>query len=250
MRQPKSQIHIWGRRWYNSGCASWSKALRARGWLVHTFDINDGQDLSSPAVQKHVFSLIRQADFIHSGLPCNTYTSALIGDAILRTREHPMGRPGLSSKQQANVELHNKLLMFMLRVIRFCRRKKIPLSLENPCSSKLWQTPLLRRESKDGTRCTVDFCAFHTRWRKRTTFLTWNTHALHSLNQYRCKFCKGCCQYSGCPHVQLEGSGPGGKAWTRIAQDYPVSLTRLISRLIDDQADLHDIRFYRSRLLA
>ena len=226
-----------------SGTGRISAALRAKGWLVHEFDVNHGEhhDLSRPSVQRMVMRLLASADYVHSGLPCNTYTLALRGDAVLRTKEYPMGRPGLNEKQRATVALHNKLLVFMCRVVRFCKRRGIPLSLENPCNSKLWQTPLLRKLSHGAHRCTLDYCAFNMPWRKRTTFLLWNSRCLLPLNSYRCKLLDNCCCFSKRPHQILSGHAPGGKAWTRIAQEYPKGLVRKLAKLVDEQADINHV---------
>ncbi len=222
-----------------SGSGHWSKAMARVGWETHEWDIlhGDKHDLLNRANQRRLFSLVVQCDWVHVALPCCTYSTALRGQTVLRTREYPYGRPGLSSQQQDRVESHNRLLEFTLRLIRFCRRRNIGLSLENPSGSKLWGMPCLRKEARHATRNVVDYCCFATAWRKRTCFTVWNSDALKSLNAYRCTLSNGCCQNSGRPHQLLDGRAPGGKPWTLVAQAYPMSLCRVIATALDDAFD-------------
>ncbi len=222
-----------------SGSQRFADALKRLGWRIHCFDVKHGphEDLSLPAVQKYVMTLIAQADFVHIGLPCNTYSSALRGKTVLRTRSHPFGRPDLTEAQRHKVGVHNELLAFTCRVLRFCRRHKIAVSLENPASSKLWRMPPIAQESRDAKRAAVDYCAFGTRWRKRTSFLFWRCDPLLGLNHFRCKLVNGSCCFSGRPHQKLTGHAPGGLPWTAVAEPYPRRLCPKIAEIVDNHFD-------------
>ena len=150
----------------------WAKALRAQGWLVHEVDIKISlsHDLTTEAGQRMAWNLCLQADWIHAGIPCNTFSTALRGRTILRSRRFPWGLPDLTSAQSSKVHAANALVKFVVRLIRMCRRIGKCISVENPASSKLWSNPLLERELYRSKRTTLDYCAFHKPWRKRTIF--------------------------------------------------------------------------------
>ena len=170
------------------------------------------------------WSLLVQADWIHIGLPCETYSSAPVAPHRLRSREYPMRKPDLEPAKREQVDLHNILLRFTIRAIRMARRHHIPLSLENPSSSCLWTNPLMRKELVDSRRVTVDYCSFGTKFRKRTCFAVWGSRALESLNCNRCHLVGGKCSFSGRAHFTLQGTAPGGMAWTKIAEPYPKAM--------------------------
>ncbi len=226
-----------------SGSGRWSAAMRGMDWIAHEVDVKFGttHDLSTKGGQKWAWSLVVQADFVHIGIPCATFSSATRG-RCLRSRAHPMGKPHLSDADLAKVQLHNRLLQFSIRVVKYCKRANIPLSLENPNSSKIWSNPLLAPLSKDAHRCVLDFCSMGTAYRKRTCFLTWNTKCLCFLNGYRCNLVDHNCCFSGEEHRILQGRAPGGLPWTALAQAYPVKLCRMIAKSIDDFFDILSIK--------
>ena len=188
------------------------------------------------------WNLCLQADWIHVGIPCNTFSSALRGRTILRSRRFPWGLPDLTSAQSSKVHAANTLVRFLVRLIRMCRRIGKCISVENPASSKLWSNPLLERELYRSKRTTLDYCAFHKPWRKRTIFQVWNSSALVHLNKYRCRLVNGVCQYSGCAHQILSGHAPGGLAWTAVAEAYPTRLCTCLAKHIDDAFDIASLR--------
>ncbi len=230
-----------------SGSGHFSHALRKHGWLVHEVDVARGysHDLSTVSGQRMAWSLLVQADWIHIGLPCETYSSAPVAAHRLRSREFPMGRQDLAPAKKEQVDLHNILLRFTIRVIRMARRHSIPLSLENPSSSCLWTNPLMRKELVDSRRVTMDYCSFGTKFRKRTCFAVWGSRALDSLNCNRCHLVGGKCSFSGKAHFTLQGTAPGGTAWTKIAEPYPKAMCRKIARLIEDERDSKDFCSFR-----
>ena len=134
------------------------------------------------------------------------------------------------------------MLRFTIQVIRKCRRLNIPVSVENPNSSRLWSMPCFRAEARHARRCVADYCAFGTSWRKRTCFAVFGAPALLCLNDHRCKFIDGKCMYSRQPHVVLSGKHASGVALTKVAESYPRSLCRLIARSIDDYFDVRGRR--------
>ena len=155
-----------------SGCAELSKQFRKLGWIVHSIDISKGKqfDMTILANQNKIFKVFRAATYVHVALPCNTYSSALRGRTVLRTRRYPYGRPDLLPRQQVVVDQHNILLQFCIKIIKFCRRHLIPFSVGNPAGSKLWGMPDMRAEARDAKRNVCDFCACGTPLRKGRVF--------------------------------------------------------------------------------
>ncbi len=134
-----------------------------------------------------------------------------------------MGKLGLSEADVERIELGNVLLKVCCRIIRLCVRRGISVSLENPTSSRIFLCPDLARllERPDCRIIKTVFCGYGTPWRKATTFAAWHFADLGILERH----CSSVpCTFSHKPHQQLRGNGPGGVAWTRIAQPYPERL--------------------------
>eukprot|EP00438_Fugacium_kawagutii_P003575 Skav222552 [mRNA] locus=scaffold2837:288793:289230:- [translate_table: standard] len=117
-------------------------------------------------------------------------------------------------------------MRFSAQVIRLCIKLHVPVTMENPFRSRIWLCPpfkaLLRR--KQVSFVDVDYCAFGTRWRKRTRFLFYGVN-LQSLEHCRCCNSKrGICAFSGKPHLQLMGITKDGTFMTKLAEPYPAQL--------------------------
>ena len=61
----------------------------------------------------------------------------------LRSREHPLGLPGLSKENQLRVEQANKIYALSSKVLCYCDQKKILVSCENPDTSLYWAVPCI-----------------------------------------------------------------------------------------------------------
>ena len=114
----------------------------------------------------------------------------------------------------------------LVRLLRAARRYGVPVVVENPQASRLWQWPPLSRELV-ASRCefvTVDMCCFDAAWRKPTK-LCGNLAGLSGL---ACR-CPGHAE-----HVRLQGTVEHGgvKLWrTSFAAAYPHRLGRAVAEL-------------------
>ena len=127
------------------------------------------------------------------------------------------------------VRVGNALAAFSARVFRLCVKRAIPVALENPASSLLWQVPqYVSLAAHRQVHCVgCDYCLYGMPWRKRTRFM----YAVVDLSAVarRCSSRKGICDRTGCRHVQLCGA-QGGKLLTKLAEPYPAPLSRLLAR--------------------
>ena len=106
-----------------------TRALRKEGLETVSFEITDGAqfDLTRRSTQQVVLSWIRagRVEYVHMGVPCTVWSIARRGiknwARALQKQEIPMA-----------------LTLFMVRVYRECVRSGVPVSVENPLSSKLW----------------------------------------------------------------------------------------------------------------
>jgi len=168
------------------------------------------------------------AAWVHAGTPCSSFSRARRGKpgspgGPLRTSAHVMGLPNLPEKDATKVAIGNKLLARTIQLIKTCEKLQIPISVENPRTSWLWRTPAMRRLLSRAHVVHTVFCAFGTSWQKATTFACWGSSALELLRA-KCGGVPGICEHTGRPHRVLEGTAPGGRCWTLVAQPYPVPL--------------------------
>ena len=103
--------------------------------------------------------------YLHCGTPCNTFTSARKldgGPPPLRSLEHPMGLPSLSSDNEFLVLLGNTFLGHTCEACLVVFTHGGDFSIENPLLSLMWET-FLMRQLVDHTRALaidLDQCAF------------------------------------------------------------------------------------------
>ena len=144
-----------------SGRASLSRALWQAGFQVLSLDSGINQaasptaklDLASEDGQSLLWDLLSKFDpfALHLGVPCGTASRArekplpkhaLCGRPSpqpLRSRDHPLGLPGLTGLDAQRVRSANALYKFAYRLILHCVRRQIVITLENPINSYLWQ---------------------------------------------------------------------------------------------------------------
>ena len=160
------------------------------------------------------------------GTPCSSWSRARrdINGHGPRTAKHIWGVPGLSDAELRRLALGNATLRVTIELIRALNKLSIPVVLENPSSSYLWQAPPLAPVLASGQRVVIDYCAYGTPWRKRTAFHCWNLAAASDL-QNTCRGRRGKCAFSGRPHQLLSGYDKVSKQrWTKIAEPYPAKL--------------------------
>ena len=114
----------------------------------------------------------------------------------------------------------------------------IPVYLENPTTSLLFQAPpiaAIRRLNKCQD-INLDFCQYGARWRKRTKIIALNVGDLQQLRRL-CSDKHGACSAAQQVHIQLQGAAPGGQPWTKVAEPYPPRLAREIAIHMTQSAD-------------
>ena len=207
-----------------SGCCGVARELaRLTGRWVLCYDIklSDSQDLSSGAVQREIVQLLESGWILGCGAApvCSSFSRAVT--PACRSALCPEGLPGLSSAQHAKVTLGNSLGNFVASVGKLCVQRRLPFWIENPQCSFLWKLPTFAelQSFEQVGRWTVDFCAFHAPWRKRTTVLT-------STNlKDQATLCPGCPK-----HQVLRGrSSIHRMSWTRVAEPYPRGLSLVLA---------------------
>ena len=181
------------------------------GRCVISYDIiNDSsQNLLDLSVQSEILSLVKSGWVVGLGAApvCSSMSRAITPS--WRSSDFPYGYPWLREDQLRKVTEGNEFAQFAAKVCRVCIEKSIPFWCENPATSFIWWLPemrsLLDYEGVGFWMC--DFCAFGTRWRKRTRFLT-NTGL-----QGKKTLCPGCLR-----HQVLRGrSSLHRMSWTSSA---------------------------------
>ena len=81
------------------------------------------------------------------------------------------------------------------------------------------------------------YCQHGTRWRKNTRFAGWCVRPLPRALGLRCSGRHGVCNKTGQGHINLQGSAPGGKRWTAIAEPYPSCVASNVAQWLLDSAD-------------
>ena len=138
-----------------------------------------------------------------------------------------MGLSQLSPAELARLDVGNKSFHFSCRIIALCASLGIPVFIENPQTSLLWQAPrflsLARLPSFSSSVCHM--CQYGTPWKKPTMIASWNGGS----NTHLCAKCcpvSRVCSRSGKPHLVLSGRAPGGVHYTALAAAYPASFAR------------------------
>ena len=116
-------------------------------------------------------------------------------------------------------------------MIRQLSARGILWTLENPRSSRMWITPVMLKTLRDvsGGIARTTFCRFGTPWMKPTNFAFGG--GIRSMAPLESSCSGGVCSYRGRRHQVLEGKGPRGLNWTRIAQPYPPKMCQALVRL-------------------
>lgn len=217
-----------------------------RGGRAMILDLENSpmNDLSAPSKWRDVNRILHRFNMVGIDLPCNTWSRArrappnsrmpqpLRGDGD----DAILGLPGLSEQSQIKVDKANACLFGAIRLIRRSLKLGIPGYLENPASSRLWQTPHVRRLLQHPqvfiVRC--DMCMYDTQWRKPTKILVWG------VPLFAMRVCRGGgkCSRTHKPHLQLTGIS-GKRFVTEQAQIYSASFVHeLLSNFFLDAASV------------
>ena len=229
-----------------SGVGGVARALRRLGFSAYEYDIANGMqfDLTNEKILFKILSAIRTGKVlgVMIAMPCTSFSVARDRTAVIRSRDHPWGLPNhqLSDRDAEKIRIGNLCLSVTLRILHACHKHHVPWILENPHSSKLWMIPQCQALVDDykAQPSVVDFCAYGTRWRKRTTLLSGHIDPadLDRLASRSCQGRKGFCSFQQQCHFQLNGSGPGNRPWTLIAQPYPPGLCVDLAHLLSAKA--------------
>ena len=227
------------------GTGGVSRALRCIGFKSLVWDTQNGPqfDLGVPGVEQRLKKLIKSGRVkgICFATPCTSFSLARNRTKDIRSKAFPWGNPHprhpISIKDQESLKLGNKLMRLTLRLVHLCIRLILPCFFENPATSRCFDTTEWKSViSKTGVHEIVfDQCSCGTRWKKPTRLIFGGVDSADLLVFENCRcHSKGVCAFSGLPHIQLTGSGPGGVPWTRRAQEYPVKMCNKIARVLSN----------------
>ena len=140
--------------------------------------VSEAADVLELAVGETIMAIIaaRLVFLLHCGTPCNTFTAARKDDGgppPLRSRDAPLGLPGLSWQNQALVFMGN---LFLIRTCEACTlvfNLGGNFTIENPLLSLMWATTMMDQLVHDTRALAVDFdqCAFGAPSKKPTRLL-------------------------------------------------------------------------------
>ncbi len=163
-----------------SGHAGFARACGRLGFCVLMWDtsLRDHYDLSLARNRSLVLGCLRRGLILgwHAGVPCNTLTRARDrgpGPPPVRSDLHVLGLPGLSPKLQMQVDVSNTLNSFVAHLSRLSISLRIPFSVENPRTSRLWLVPVFKRllRRRSVSFVVTSMCQWGTQWRKDTSLL-------------------------------------------------------------------------------
>ena len=228
------------------GTGGVSKALRRLGFrsLIWDTQWGDDYDLGAPGVEKRLRKLIKSGRVkgICFATPCTSFSLARNRTNDIRNKEFPWGNPHprhpISDHDRESLLLGNKLMLLTLRLVRICQSDGIPWCFENPATSRAFDTPEWKRiiAGPGVHEIIFDQCSCGTRWKKPTKLIFGGRIDDADLGIFENCRCNGAgaCVFSGQPHIQLTGSGPGGVPWTRRAQEYPLKMCNKIAKVLSN----------------
>ena len=129
----------------------------------------------------------------------------------------------------------NAMAQFTTSVIRLCIELGIPVGLETPLSSWLWQLPEL--ETLTSLPCAqilkLHMCQFGAQWMKPTQVCLWHCANADSA-KHQCRALRrggmSICSATGKPHMVLSGLSGRHRFKTSAASTYP---TQFCTELCD-----------------
>ena len=182
------------------------------------------------------------------GPPCETFTVARQyegGPRPLRDSAHPLGLPGLTLKEWAQLRISDRLLRFLLDVLvalalmgmsGFLEHPQFPTWCTKGSPASIWATEALIILKNLGCFSVVSFdqCTVGALGKKPTTLL------LLRLPRVRDKLLgrgrSGRCNHQPGAHVALIGREEDGTFHTAKAKVYPYGLNKILGEALFDAA--------------
>ena len=131
------------------------------------------------------------------------------------------GRPGLSPRDQQKLLLGNALFDIAVDFFELCKDMRIPFIWENPFTSFMWKMKrsiaVLRWPHVQDVE--VHYCGYEQAWKKPTRFRCFMVPGAKTLLERLCR--SNPCQFTGLPHIRLQGTDAHGVFWTLRACAYP-----------------------------
>ena len=202
-----------------AGCAAFSKSLCASGFIVHAYDVEWGAhgDILKPTLFLQLMHDILQKhfSFVHFGMPCESWSRARKWDGgPPPLRDDGPNLNGFANRPLADllkIDKGNNLLNHTVALARQCVKSGTPWTLENPLTSRAWETEEIDSlVSLGATPQHVHYCQYNKPWRKATTFLGWK---VPSFNFRLCSGSHGVCNATGLRHTILQGLQP---TWLKL----------------------------------
>ena len=136
--------------------------------------------------------------------------------------------PNLSEKDKLRVLLGNQLAIRAAWLIEECIKRRIPVFLENPSTSRLWIFPPIQKLLSQCSQFTVfDHCAFGGESKKPTKVAIWNYCS--NVCDMRCAGQGGICSKTGKMHETLTGV-KNNHFRTASASAYPQAFTAAFAK--------------------
>ena len=221
-----------------SGAGHFAQACASAGLDCVAWDILDGAgaDVLAPHAAERLCHQIASGDVavVLLGTDCKSWSRARRADGrgpgpLRDDGDGLYGLPSLAARDQAKVELGNRLLQFTAKVVRCCCSHHVPVLIENPQTSRIWLTREMKQLSASGMHLsTCSFCQYGTSWRNNTHFLS-NIPILNQVLK-QCHQVHGRCSATNKPHLQLVGRNSAGVFLTLLAQPYPHELCKVLIR--------------------
>jgi hypothetical protein len=161
------------------GCGDVGKRFSDFGHIARLFDtqIRPSDDLNTSGFHAHFRSAVleKRISCVHIAPPCSSFSLANSrqGHAI-RSKAYPLGLPGLTEFEQSRVNEGNRCVRSIVLFIQLCNEHSIPVAIENPATSYLWQVPAVAALCEKGRVADYHMCAFGAKWRKHTRHVFFN----------------------------------------------------------------------------
>lgn len=210
-----------------SGCFGVAKALVRNGapWvLCYEWNRGSSEDLLDEGIRNKIIKLIKAGAVKCWGAApiCGSFSVAVTPP--VRSNQYPRGLPGISPAMKKKVRDGNSHCDFAMDLVDLSEScdSQVLYWIENPDTSWFWRQHRCSKYRSPTSPLTFRccFCRFGTAWKKPTRFGT-NIQGLAGL-RLMC-LCKK-------NHLQLRGSSPYGKAWTKVAEPYPRHLNDLLAK--------------------
>jgi len=145
-------------------------------------------DLTTEEGQKEVWRILTEENvrYVHAGPPCGTFSRALERRISKQQRQQgapdpkpyrkdlcPEGLPGLTGVRLIKVQKANILANFVATVVKWCLKKHVLITVENPTNSLIWELPEYKELLARGDVEKVNFqaCMWGGRRDKKTSLL-------------------------------------------------------------------------------